>query len=139
MRKSRNIPQISTPFDEKTDIFACPFDRKIRPVGRSAQLQPVIFTFLGGGYYYHQSVPIGAFQSPSRAYIHTEWHRTGNIRLLNGPGSTLFYAYYLLGVPGEPDEIPIEHPAHGQGNNFLFVDEHVDLQTPGEVMIDSPR
>ncbi len=134
----KEIPQISTPVDSKNDIFACPSDQKLRPLGRRRSYSQLFFSFLDGGYYYHQSVPIGAFQSPSRAYIHTEWHRMRNIRLVNGPGCIIFYAYYLLGVPGEPEEIPIENPAHGKGNNFLFVDQHVELQNPGEVMIDSP-
>jgi prepilin-type N-terminal cleavage/methylation domain-containing protein/prepilin-type processing-associated H-X9-DG protein len=134
----RDIPQPSDPVDEKRDIFACPSDGKKRPVGRRRSYGQLFFSTLGGGYYYHQSVPIDVFPSPSRSYIHTEWHRTGNIRLVNGPGCTLFYAYYLYGVGGQPEEIPVEHPAHGQGHNFLFIDSHVELQTPEQVMIDHP-
>jgi prepilin-type N-terminal cleavage/methylation domain-containing protein/prepilin-type processing-associated H-X9-DG protein len=122
------------PLDPTVDIFGCPSDKIDRTFGRKRSYSMLFFDLTGGKYNYMTNVPVGKFPTPSEDFIITEWHASWNRRLGNLPGCTIFFWYYLTGFVAS--ELPPRQGLyHKAGNNFLFVDGHVNLITPDEATV----
>jgi len=130
------VPSSSAPVDVTVDLFGCPSDNFTRSYGRKRSYSQIFFAYYPGQYNYLQRVPVSKFPNPSEDYLVTEWHATDNIRLMNGYRCIMNWWLYIA---GEGMAIsPMNGQYHGTGINFLFVDGHAGLQTPGDAYVGSP-
>jgi prepilin-type N-terminal cleavage/methylation domain-containing protein/prepilin-type processing-associated H-X9-DG protein len=120
------------PLDSTVDVFGCPSDKLDRTYGRKRSYSMLFFDYPApynvGKYNYMMGVPVAKFSNPSEDFIITEWHASWNRRLGNMPGCIIYYWYYVSGWGGELP--PMQGLYHKTGNNFLYVDGHVNLVTP---------
>ena len=132
-----NVPAVGDPVDTTEDIFGCPSDTIPRGYGRKRSYSMLFFGYSPYPYPYPYSVnnrvPISKFKTPSDDYLVTEWHSASNLRLMNGWWCIINWWLYYAGYGTEPS--PMNGAYHGRGNNFLFVDGHVELVTPDEAMV----
>jgi prepilin-type N-terminal cleavage/methylation domain-containing protein/prepilin-type processing-associated H-X9-DG protein len=131
------IAAAGDPLDTTVDVFGCPSDKLNRTYGRKRSYSMLFFDYPApynvGKYNYMTNVPVAKFSNPSEDYIITEWHASWNRRLGNMPGCIIYFWYYISGwLPEEPP--PMEALYHKTGNNFLYVDGHVNLVTPANAI-----
>jgi hypothetical protein len=125
---------------EKTDIFFCPSDSVTRlEPSRMRRSYSMLFYSDNGEYpMWHNSLQFSKVTRPGETFLATEWHAPWNYRHYHLPGCIIYHSYWHWGwidcYPATPYS-PEEGKYHGIGNNYLFIDAHVDLLPPEEATL----